>query len=372
MSKLNTKSSDVSILLLKIKSWSSDVSNWLNKVETKIKKIYSIFNFSNKKNLFSDSEENIYKYIKDINFDIDPINIWINKTLKSYDKIVIDISNIQKFLISSEIKNFYEYTKIIERTMIFFNMLLPLIKKISNIKACMLKVIENTISNKKRNQDAIYTNNNKKIKLDLDQYYINKPDELLEITKYFDDKKYSKINVISTFNDILNYLQTNNLHQKLTITMQMRIEKFLRFLNELNDKDIICIKKLNDFDIKDICLGFNIIIIINKDEWIKAIEYNIEKKHFSAYSIYEMLSMFGYSSQVCKKKTDLSHQHLNKKVKILYTKSIWIYNDDTFLANIHRSWNSNIAGIDTIRKNKTHKKSNNGIDLILKAAQIER
>ena len=151
--------------------------------------------------------------------------------------------------------------------------------------------------------------------------------------------------------------------------MQTRIERFIHFLKKLNDEDIICIKKLNDSSIKNTCLGIHIIIIMNKNEWIKAIEYNIEQKLFSATGIYEMLSMFGFSSQLCKKKTDLSYQHLDKRVQILYSKNIWIYNEDTFSANIHRSWNSNIAGIDTIRINKIQNKLDTGIDLLLKASQ---
>lgn len=376
--QINT-SSDISSFLLEIKKWSSTVSNWLNEVDTEIEKIYSILNTynTNKKINFYVSEENIYKYIKNINLNIDLIDIWINKTLKSYDKIITDISNIQKNLFSIEIKKIetsyiYEYTKIIERSMTFFNILLPIIKEITNIKAYMIKVIEIIISNRKRYFETPETVDNKKRKLDeehIDNYDDDKSDELLEIQKYLDDQKYSKINVICTFDDIINYLQTNNLRQELTEKMQTRIERFIHFLKKLNDEDIICIKKLNDSNIKNTCIGFNIIIIINIDEWIKAIEYNIEQKLFSATGIYEMLSMFGFSSQLSRKKTDSSYQHLDKRVRILYSKNIWIYNEDTFSANIHRSWNSNIAGIDTIRINKIQNKLDTGIDLLLKASQ---
>lgn len=390
--QINT-SSDMSSFLLEIKKWSSTVSNWLNEVDTEIEKIYSILNTynTNKKINFYVSEENIYKYIKNINLNINLIDIWINKTLKSYDKIITDISNIQKKLFSIEIKKIetsyiYEYTKIIERSMTFFNMLLPIIKEITNIKAYMIKVIEIIISNRKRYFETSETVENKKRKLnkdnnldkddnldkdsnDDDNYDVDKSEEVLEVQKYLDDQKYSKINVICTFNDIINYLQTNNLRQELTEKMQTRIERFIHFLKKLNDEDIICIKKLNDSSIKNTCLGIHIIIIMNKNEWIKAIEYNIEQKLFSATGIYEMLSMFGFSSQLCKKKTDLSYQHLDKRVQILYSKNIWIYNEDTFSANIHRSWNSNIAGIDTIRINKIQNKLDTGIDLLLKASQ---
>ena len=382
--QVNNMSSDASRLLLKIKMQSNNVSNWLNEVDTEIEKIYSILNTynTNKKiNFFAKfSEENIYKYIKNINVNIDLIDIWINKTLKSYDKIITDISNIQKNLFLIEIKKIkkietsyiYEYTKIIERSMTFLNMLLPIIKEITNIKAYMIKVIEIIISNRKRYFETQETVENKKRKLDeehIDNYDDDKSDELLEIQKYLDDQKYSKINVICTFDDIINYLQINNLRQELTEKMQTRIERFIHFLKKLNDEDIICIKKLNDSNIKNTCIGFNIIIIINIDEWIKAIEYNIEQKLFSATGIYEMLSMFGFSSQLCKKKTDLSCQHLDKRVQILYSKDIWIYNEKVFSANIHRSWNSNIAGIDTIRINKIQNKLDTGIDLLLKASQ---
>ena len=95
--QINT-SSDISSFLLEIKKWSSTVSNWLNEVDTEVEKIYSILNTynTNKKINFYVSEENIYKYIKNINLNINLIDIWINKTLKSYDKIITDISNIQK------------------------------------------------------------------------------------------------------------------------------------------------------------------------------------------------------------------------------------------------------------------------------------
>ena len=193
----------------------------------------------NKKINFSDSEENIYKYIKDINSNIDLIDNWINKTLKSYDKIITDISNIQKILILIdkyiETSYLYEYSEIIKRSMIFFKMLLAIIKEITNIKTYIAKVVEIIISNKKRKLE----------KEDIDNLD-DKSDELLEITKYLDDVKYSKINVICTFNNIINYLQINNLCQELTKKMQTRIEKFLNFLNELNDKYVICIKKLNN------------------------------------------------------------------------------------------------------------------------------
>lgn len=376
--QINT-SSDISNFLLEIKKWSSTVSNWLNEVDTEVEKIYSILNTynTNKKINFYVSEENIYKYIKNINLNIDLIDIWINKTLKSYDKIITDISNIQKKIFLIEIKEIetsyiYEYTKIIERSMTFFNMLLPIIKEITNIKAYMIKVIEIIISNRKRYFETLEIVENKKRKLDeehIDNYDDDKSEELLEVQKYLDDQKYSKINVICTFDDIINYLQTNNLRQELTEKMQTRIERFIHFLKKLNDEDIICIKKLNDSSIKNTCLGIHIIIIMNKNEWIKAIEYNIEQKLFSATGIYEMLSMFGFSSQLCKKKTDLSYQHLDKRVQILYSKNIWIYNEDTFSANIHRSWNSNVAGVNTIRINKIQNKLDTGIDLLLKASQ---
>jgi len=152
--------------------------------------------------------------------------------------------------------------------------------------------------------------------------------------------------------------------------MQTRIERFIHFLKEQNDKDIICIKKSNDSNIKNTCLGFHIIIIMNKNEWVKAIEYNIEQELFSATGIYEMLSMFGFSSQLSKKKVDSSFQHLDKRIKILYSKDIWIYNEKTFSTNIHRSWNSNVAGVDTIRINKIQNKLDNGIDLLLKASEL--
>lgn len=68
---------------------------------------------------------------KNIYINIDLIDNWINKTLKSYNKIIIDISNIQKNLITIKIEtsNIYEYIKIKERSLILLNMLLPIIKK---------------------------------------------------------------------------------------------------------------------------------------------------------------------------------------------------------------------------------------------------
>jgi len=126
--------------LSKLKIWSSDVSSWLNEVDIEIEKIYLILNTYNIniKINFSDSEENIYKYIKDINSNIDLIDNWINKTLKSYDKIITDISNIQKILIVIdkyiETSYLYEYSEIIKRSMVVFKMLLPIIKEITNKK----------------------------------------------------------------------------------------------------------------------------------------------------------------------------------------------------------------------------------------------
>ena len=372
-SQVNDMPFDTSSLLSKIKTWSNKVFSWLNESDTEVKKIHSILNTynTNKKINFFVSEENIYKYIKNINSNIDSIDIWINNTLKTYDKIIADISNIKKILVSIkqiETSYIYEYTKIIESSIKFFNILLPIIKEITNIRAYINEVFEILISNRKRHLETSETVENKKRKLD--EEHIDNLDDKSEITNYLDDQKYSKINVICTFDDIINYLQTNNLCQKLTEKMQTRIERFIHFLKEQNDKDIICIKKSNDSNIKNTCLGFHIIIIMNKNKWVKAIEYNIEQKLFSATGIYEMLSMFGFSSQLSKKKVDSSYQHLDKRVQILYSKNIWIYNDATFSANIHRSWNSNIAGVDTIRINKIQNKLDNGIDLILKASEL--
>jgi hypothetical protein len=372
-SQVNDMPFDTSSLLSKIKTWSNKVFSWLNESDTEVKKIHSILNTynTNKKINFFVSEENIYKYIKNINSNIDSIDIWINNTLKTYDKIIADISNIKKILVSIkqiETSYIYEYTKIIESSIKFFNILLPIIKEITNIRAYINEVFEILISNRKRHLETSETVENKKRKLD--EEHIDNLDDKSEITNYLDDQKYSKINVICTFDDIINYLQTNNLCQKLTEKMQTRIERFIHFLKEQNDKDIICIKKSNDSNIKNTCLGFHIIIIMNKNKWVKAIEYNIEQKLFSATGIYEMLSMFGFSSQLSKKKVDSSYQHLDKRVQILYSKNIWIYNDATFSANIHRSWNSNVAGVDTIRINKIQNKLDNGIDLILKASEL--
>jgi len=369
--QVNDMPFDTSSLLSKIKTWSNKVSSWLNEVNTEVKNIYLNTYDTNKKINFFVSEENIYKYIKNINSNIDSIDIWINNTLKTYDKIIADISNIKKILVSIkqiETSYIYEYTKIIERSIKFFNILLPIIKEIPNIRAYINEVFEILISNRKRHLETSETVENKKRKLD--EEHIDNLDDKSEITNYLDDQKYSKINVICTFDDIINYLQTNNLCQKLTEKMQTRIERFIHFLKEQNDKDIICIKKSNDSNIKNTCLGFHIIIIMNKNEWVKAIEYNIEQELFSATGIYEMLSMFGFSSQLSKKKVDSSFQHLDKRIKILYSKDIWIYNEKTFSTNIHRSWNSNVAGVDTIRINKIQNKLDNGIDLILKASEL--
>lgn len=313
----------------KIKLWLNDVFSWFNKVNLEIKKIDFTLNTYN----------DIDKNIDFINF----IDNWINNILYLYSFIINDMLQIQIFLIEIKHENtqyINEYEEIIKLSVIFFNILLPIIKKTNN------------------------TDKNKKRKLDTDH------DNKLKVTKYLDDKKYSKTNDISTFNDIINYLQTNNLCQKLTEKMQTRIERFLNFLIKQNQEGTICIKKLNDPNIKDTCLKFNTINIKNKDEWIKAIEYNIENNVLSANSIYEMLLMFGFSSQECKKEINPSFRILDKKVQILYSKESWIYNDKTFHNNIHRSWNSNIKSVDTIRVNKSQTKFIKGIDLLLEASKL--
>jgi hypothetical protein len=348
----------------KIKSWVNEVSNWFKKVNSEIEKIDSILN------TYNESSKNI----DSINF----FDTWINKILVLYCCITNDISQIQNFLIiinHDKTEYINECNEIIKNSVMFFNILLPIINKIKNIVTNntdkkrkldkdhddnpdknldeLLEVTNNTDKNKKRKSDKDHHNN-------LDKNF----DELL------DDQEYSDTNVISTFNDIINYLQTNNLCQELTKKMQTRIKKFLNFLIEQNQEGTICIKKLNDPNIENTCLKFNTIIIINKDKWIKAIEHNIEKEVFSANSIYEMLLMFGFSSQECKKEIDPLFQKLNKKVQILYSKELWIYNDKTFNNNKHRLWNSNIKSVDTIRVNKSQTKSIEGIDLLLKASKL--
>jgi hypothetical protein len=355
--------------IIKIKSWVNEVSNWFKKVNSGITEIDSILN------TYNESSKNIDS--------INLINTWINKILVLYCCITNDISQIQIFLIKiihDKTEYIYECNEIIKSSVMFFNILLPIINKIKNI------ITNNTEKNKKRKSDKDHDNNpdknsdellkvtnntekNKKRKSDKD--HDNNPDKNSD--ELLDDKKYSKINVISTFNDIINYLQINNLCQKLTEKMQTRIEIFLNFLIEQNQNGTICIKKLNDPNIENTCLKFNTINIINKDKWIKAIEHNIEKEVFSANSIYEMLLMFGFSSHECKKETVPSFQKLNKKVQILYSKESWIYNDKTFNNNKHRLWNSNIKCVDTIRVNKPQIKyveGIEGIDLLLKASKL--
>jgi len=194
----------------KIKEELSDISSWLNVVDTDIKKIYLILNTckKNKKIIFSDSDEKIFKYIKYINLNIDLIDIWINRTLKSYDKIIIDISKIEKILFEIKqidilnINAFYEYTKIINRSIMFFKILFPIIKEVSNFKEYMIEVIEIIISNKKRFIDS---NENKKRKLDKDY---EKSNELLEEEKVKD-------NTFSTNITDVNTIRNNKMQDKL-------------------------------------------------------------------------------------------------------------------------------------------------------------
>jgi hypothetical protein len=194
----------------KIKEGLSDISSWLNVVDTDIKKIYLILNTckKNKKIIFSDSDEKIFKYIKYINLNIDLIDIWINRTLKSYDKIIIDISKIEKILFEIKqidilnINAFYEYTKIINRSIMFFKILFPIIKEVSNFKEYMIEVIEIIISNKKRFIDS---NENKKRKLDKDY---EKSNELLEEEKVKD-------NTFSTNITDVNTIRNNKMQDKL-------------------------------------------------------------------------------------------------------------------------------------------------------------
>ena len=106
----------------------------------------------------------IYKYRKDINLNIDLIDIQININILKIQKILIEIKQIKTL-------NIYEYSEIIKRSIMFFNILLPIIKEVTNFRAYMIKVIEkkHLIDSSAGNTGSrVSTNENKKRKLDKD------------------------------------------------------------------------------------------------------------------------------------------------------------------------------------------------------------
>ena len=142
---------------------SNNIFSWLNVVDADIKKIYLILNTLNT-NIFFNSEEYIYKYRKDINLNIDLIDIQININILKIQKILIEIKQIKTL-------NIYEYSEIIKRSIMFFNILLPIIKEVTIFRAYMIKVIEkkHLIDSSVGNTGSrVSTNENKKRKLDKD------------------------------------------------------------------------------------------------------------------------------------------------------------------------------------------------------------
>ena len=156
-----------------IKSWVYEVSKWFKKVNSEIEKIDSILN------TYNESSKNI----DSINF----FDTWINKILVLYYCITNDISQIQNFLIiiiHDKIEYINECNEIIKNSVMFFNILLPIINKIKNI---------------------VTNNTDKKRKLDKDY---EKSNELLEEEKVKD-------NTFSTNITDVNTIRNNKMQDKL-------------------------------------------------------------------------------------------------------------------------------------------------------------
>jgi hypothetical protein len=176
-------------------------------------------------------------------------------------------------------------------------------------------------------------------------------------TAYFNNDKYIKVGVECKSSDILKCLQERKIYTTIPKKMLERIDNFLNFINRLNDDGIICIKKDPNNEDTFISLGFNIIIIVNIEGWISAIKEAINNQIFGApSSVYEMLARLGFSPMDGESSTGPLYSDIkSKKSRLTFLKDIWVYSDDKSFTNMHRLWNSNISGVDTIRTNVIYK-----------------
>ena len=175
---------------------------------------------------------------------------------------------------------------------------------------------------------------------------------------YLNNDKYIKVDVECESSDILKCLQKKYICTTIPKKMLLRIDNFFKFINKLNNDGIICVKKDPDNEDTFISLGFNIIIIINVEGWISAIKEAINNQIFGApSSVYEMFARLGFAPKDGNSTTDSLYPDIKcKKSRLAFLKDIWIYSDDKTFNNMQRLWNSNIAGRDTIRNNKSYKK----------------
>ena len=176
---------------------------------------------------------------------------------------------------------------------------------------------------------------------------------------YLHNDKYIKVDVECKSSDILKCLQKKNICTAIPKKMLERIDNFLRFINTLNDNGTICIKKDPDNEDTFISLGFNIIIIVNIEGWVSAIKEAINNQIFGApSSVYEMLSRLGFSPMGGESSSGSLYSDIkSRKSRLTFLKDIWVYSDDKTFTNMHRLWNSNISGVDTIRTNVIYKKT---------------
>jgi hypothetical protein len=139
--------------------------------------------------------------------------------------------------------------------------------------------------------------------------------------------------------------------------MLVNIDNFFKFIKKLNDNGTICIKKDPDNEDTFISLGFNIVIIVNIEEWVSAIKEAINNKVFGApSSVYEMLSRLGFAPKDGESSSSPLYPDIkSRKSRLAFLKDIWVYSDDKSFTNMHRLWNSNISGVDTIRTNVIYK-----------------
>jgi hypothetical protein len=190
---------------------------------------------------------------------------------------------------------------------------------------------------------------------------------------YLNNDKYIKVSVDCKSSDILECLQKKHICTVFegnsraslvkasctTIPKKMleHIDNFFKFINKLNDDGIICIKKDPDNEDTFISLGFNIIIIVNIEGWVSAIKEGINNKIFGApSSVYEMLSRLGFAPKDGESSSGPLYSDIkSRKSRLAFLKDIWIYSDDKSFTNMHRLWNSNISGVDTIRTNTSYK-----------------
>lgn len=176
-------------------------------------------------------------------------------------------------------------------------------------------------------------------------------------TAYFNNDKYIKVGVECKSSDILKCLQERKIYTTIPKKMLERIDNFLNFINRLNDDGIICIKKDPNNEDTFISLGFNIIIIVNIEGWILAIKEAINNQIFGApSSVYEMLARLGFSPMDGESLSGPLYSDIkSRKSRLAFLKDIWVYSDDKTSTNMHRLWNSNISGVNTIRTNVIYK-----------------